>query len=181
IHLYRSLLRETSYLFDAKARTVLPTYIRQAFTCHRQVSSSPRLTTYLKLGRRTHSLFIRANAGDPKACIALLRWTYARRGRPRRESLQPLITAELEDPLIPNELQTRVPVILPQLKALARVQQGRVKRLTPAIPETNIYGKPFPLRREANIRKKVYREAISKMLPPVEEEEMRWLEMLVMG
>lgn len=51
----------------------------------------------------------------------------------------------------------------------------------PVIPETNIYGKPFPLRREANMRKKVYREAVGRMLPPVEEEEVRRLERLVTG
>ncbi|KAF8430228.1 hypothetical protein EV426DRAFT_508248, partial [Tirmania nivea] len=181
IHLYRSLLRETTYLFDFKARITLPTYIRQSFTSHREVPSPLRLTSYLKLGRRTHSLLIRANAGDPKACLAVLRWAYVRRGRPSREALQPLTTTELEDPLIPNELQTRVPKIMPQLRALARVQQGRVKRITPAIPETNIYGKPFPLRREANMRKKVYREAVSRLLPPVEEGEMRRLEKLVTG
>lgn len=56
-----------------------------------------------------------------------------------------------------------------------------MKQLIPIIPETNIYGKVFPLRREANIRKKVYREAVSKMLPPVEERELSRLESLVTG
>ena len=88
LHLYRSLLREATYLFDSHSRAILPRYIRSAFESHRVVSQPPRLNSYLKLGRRKHSLLVRANAGDVKALAKVLRFAYGRTGKRARELLE---------------------------------------------------------------------------------------------
>ena len=61
------------------------------------------------------------------------------------------------------------------------MQQDRVKHLTPNLPKTNIYGKPFPKAREVNLRWKTYTKALKKLLPPALEDEYARLEKLVTG
>ena len=98
-HLYRSILREISYHFDDLTRALLPKYIRDSFDRSTEILSSlqekndeilhrDRLLSYHKLGRRTHSLLIRANAGEQKAAIRVLKYTYGRIGRRSRELME---------------------------------------------------------------------------------------------
>ena len=56
-----------------------------------------------------------------------------------------------------------------------------MKHLTPVVPQTNIYGVPFPKVREANLRWKTYTKALKKLLPPIPEAEYAQLEKLVSG
>ena len=56
-----------------------------------------------------------------------------------------------------------------------------MKHLTPNLPQTNIYGKPFSKSREVNLRWKTYTKALKKLLPPILEAEYARLEKLVSG
>ncbi|KAF8469053.1 hypothetical protein BDZ91DRAFT_721638 [Kalaharituber pfeilii] len=181
LRLYRAILREISYHFDSFARKVLSGYARRSFESHKDVVNLEYLNECEKKGRKFHSVFVRANVGEPKSSLKVLRWTYGRTGKRGRELLQSITTAEREPPLIPGDSRTAYPKILPALEALCAAQPSRVKSLYPAIPETNIHGEAFSKNREANMRRTAYREALRKVYPPTPDEEFIRLEKLVMG
>ncbi|KAI5785095.1 hypothetical protein DFH27DRAFT_270546 [Peziza echinospora] len=191
-HLYRSILREISYHHDDLARALLPKYIRDSFDRSAEILASlqgendqilhrDRLLSYHKLGRRTHSLLIRANAGEQKAAIRVLKYTYGRIGRKSRELMEPLLSKEHHPPLVPDVPHTSPPKILPQLAALAAAQTSIVKRIAPVIPELNHFKKPFNKNREANMKKRAFNEGVPKLMPPIPPEELARLEQLVTG
>lgn len=108
IHLYRSLLREASYLPLATCRTYIKDFIKQSFHRYHPQRDRPRFptpgappqahkgnreltlqrqTALLKRGRQFHSMLVRANQGSLKPFEKILSMTYGRIGRRRYELL----------------------------------------------------------------------------------------------
>lgn len=115
IHLYRSLLREASYLPLPSCRNYIKDFIKQSFRRHhhppkrdRQQTLFPSLdallpathkfsngsiltlqrqTALLKRGRQLHSVLVQANRGDIKRFEKIICMTYGRTGRRRYELL----------------------------------------------------------------------------------------------
>ncbi|KAK5047865.1 hypothetical protein LTR84_006053 [Exophiala bonariae] len=115
IHLYRSLLREASYLPLAPCRKYIHGFIKQSFHRHHhapkndgqqrryptlnavlpathkfsngKILTLQKQTALLYRGRQFNSLLVRANQGDMKCFEKILRMTYGRIGRRRYELL----------------------------------------------------------------------------------------------
>lgn len=88
IPLFRNLLRQASVLYDDVARTYMKRYIRLRFKMNRKTVSGWRTTEQLKQGRRGLSLLIRANAGETKALLQVLKMGYGQTGRRKHELLE---------------------------------------------------------------------------------------------
>ncbi|KAL7276500.1 hypothetical protein RUND412_000491 [Rhizina undulata] len=177
LSLYRSLLRQAGVLYDDVARKWATEYIKRRFHLL-SVEKFPmwRIRELLKLGRRGNSLLIRANAGDIKPSLKILSFAYGRVGRRRHKLLDPIIKypAPLGEPLIPSDPRTHPPPMPDPLKALIQSQLGRNFKgsLTPKIAETNIWGRPMPLRRVNNMRWKHYTDILNKILAPLPRAEL---------
>lgn len=110
LHLYRSLLRETTYLFDSNARQYLHKYITSSFRSKISNSrtSSQHLPDYdgsiladkrhqLKRGRKFLSTLQKANQGYLRPLENVLNLTYGRKGRRRRELMTELMLREPDE------------------------------------------------------------------------------------
>lgn len=130
IHLYRSLLREASYLPLATCRSYIKGYIKQSFQRYQPHRDPARLTTpdgfpqahkgnrpltlqqqvaLLKKGRSFLSILMRANQGSMKPFEKILSMTYGRTGRRRWELLDAFNSPVLTTRGPPAEEQTPGP------------------------------------------------------------------------
>ncbi|KAI9681582.1 MAG: hypothetical protein M1829_000779 [Trizodia sp. TS-e1964] len=139
--------------------------------------------------------------GESKALKRVLDFTYGRIGKPRYSLLQ-----EFFEPDTPNshtELQSLQdhpeslakqrgwPVVSTKLEALAKSHvrhgnmvdssRGTLKRSTPEIPSKNAWGRPFPRKREDNLRLKYHGTLKQRLLPPLPEAEWKLLKGLATG
>lgn len=200
IHLYRALLRECTYLPDPAARLALSRHISSRFREHhppppgrsqgyRPLPPKRRVQAIAK-ARRAFSLLFRANIGERPSLLKVLRFTYGRLGRPRRELVRQLQLSPSHDvrdlpskKAVPASRDLKAwPVLPPKLKALATSQMRQqmrqqlvtrrapIKRLTPKIG-LNSWGRRMPKVREKNIRWGLYRDVLNGVLPPLPEEE----------
>ncbi|KAI9819317.1 MAG: hypothetical protein M1832_004022 [Thelocarpon impressellum] len=200
LHSLRGLLRECSYLPDPRARSYIAAHI-----LHRYRASGPALRALqasdrdrrakeqLRLGRKAHSLLVRANSGAPKPLLKVLHLTYGRVGKRRHQLLAPLLrpdvpadhatVAALPEPGRSGDLGAWPPMST-QLAALVRSQKQRnplgankttLRRIEPEVPETNIWKRPLPKKREKRIRWEFHKELLERILPPLPEAE--WAEL----
>ena len=95
IHLYRALLRESTYLPDVQARRYTWFHIRESFRRYTIKETIPlsRQLSRLQQGRKSLSTLRRANQGYLKPLQYVLFCTYGRKGRRRRELLGQIIKA----------------------------------------------------------------------------------------
>ncbi|KZF23353.1 hypothetical protein L228DRAFT_246117 [Xylona heveae TC161] len=192
LHLLRSLLRECTYLPDPAARTYFHQYILQRFRKHTQenqsaASDSVRITQLLRSARRGLSVLQRANNGELKHLQKVLMHTYGRSGKRRRELLAEVSQSDIpadQNALetVRNNAQNKASGFTPstRLLALAKSHQKRpsaelgkssIKRLSPKIPETNIWGRRFPECRARNMRRKWFAGLLEKIQPPLPRHE----------
>lgn len=70
-----------------------------------------------------------------------------------------------------------------QLTLPSEIQRGQdsFKELKPKIPPLNIWGRPMPLKRQANLRKEWWAQALDKIHPPVPHHEWDRLRGLATG
>ncbi|KAI5839342.1 hypothetical protein DFP73DRAFT_562349 [Morchella snyderi] len=179
--LLRHLLRQASVLYDDVARIYITRYILQRFRVN-LTADSWRRTKLLKEGRRGLSVLIRANAGDPKPLTKILKMSYGRTGRRKHELLEPILKQDPEfelEALIPDEPRSKPPAISAALRVLLSSQYGR--KAVPQLPETNIWGRPLPIRRKVNMLHRHHSNLLAKVLPPLSEYQMERLERLVSG
>ncbi|KAL9128918.1 MAG: hypothetical protein Q9217_002508 [Psora testacea] len=207
IHVFRALLRQCTYLPDPAARKYLHSYIVSRFhkARRRATRSKPFLQkgqtplSLLKTARKALLYLHRANAGHPQHLSKVLAMTYGRIGKRRHELLDILKTPSNGDPADKGEHTANchplppvkdVSNITPQFAALMRSQINRkatifsrqpLKRLQPVIPEKNAWGRPMPLRRVKNIKKRWYAEALDRTMPPLPLDERERLRRLALG
>ncbi|KAM3086280.1 hypothetical protein ACMFMF_000233 [Clarireedia jacksonii] len=150
-----------------------------------------------------------ANSGNLEALEKVLMRAYGRSGRRRRELLANLLRASGED--LPQDetalqqfidariakKQGRAPVTdnstykMPkmmrhfvanqQANQPATSERGKIKRLSPTLPEENIWGRSLPKKRAANIEKRFLADILSRILPPLPAHEWDRLESLALG
>lgn len=89
--LYRDLWRQTTYLPDPIVRQWCQSCIRQRFQHSRNQEDQSRIENGFRQARHFANSLRRANEGERKPLLALLELAYGRRGRRRRELLQPLL------------------------------------------------------------------------------------------
>lgn len=200
VHLYRSLLREAGYLFDPASRTYHADYIRDAF---QRVLTSRALqgakatqdgsanlldqddTHQLRRARQYLYNLERANQGYLHSIKNVLRMTYARKGKERREILSGIMApAPSNDPTAPKPPKIygqgwRPP---PKFSALLRSQQqvqayvdrnGRKIKGMPKIPTLNRWNRPFPPSRIKGILRKWYARQADLLMPPLQETQWK--------
>ena len=209
LHLYRALLRQTGYLPDSSARTFFHEYVISRFRIYhpkRIVSAGTKVqrrislvenrqATLFKTARRGLLFLQRANDGHPRHLGKILAMTYGRIGKRRHDLLQVLKVPDI--PMDQGALEQMshpasqgIPQPSRQLQALVKSQANRKlsffsrtsrPTLKPDIPEKNIWGRPMPMRRVRNMKRRWYGQVLDRVLPPLPEEEWIRLRGLASG
>ncbi|THC94842.1 hypothetical protein EYZ11_005678 [Aspergillus tanneri] len=159
--------------------------------------NDPRRQTALR--RAAHEklcLLQRANEGYIRPLEKVLRLSYGRKGRKRRELLTAMLIPELptDHSAVENMIQKPAmfedgwmpPSIMMDLLRSQRhsgvggqLNIRQIKELAPVIPTENSWGKPLSASRRARIRKKWYYKALENLLPPLPDAELRILDGLI--
>ena len=211
LHLLRALLRECTYLPDEAARTHWHAYILARFRryCPRQIGKleqqprkpvidKHRRITLIKSAQKAVRFLQLANDGHFTRLEKVLAHTYGRAGKRRNELLAPLT-----EPDIPKDHEEVSKLsasnghgnaskkqLSTKLMAIAKAQSFQpvinlsrtpIKQLEPIIPETNSWGRPFPVKRANNLVKKWYSNTLNKILPPLPQQEWEHLRDLANG
>ncbi|KAL1984640.1 hypothetical protein VTN96DRAFT_8862 [Rasamsonia emersonii] len=153
-----------------------------------------------RAAKQTLSLLVRANEGYPRPLERVLLLSYGRIGRRRHRLLEALLDSEevpsntdavaeaVKKPRIWDDGWKPPRILVELLKAqnhAAIVAQSnvrnQVKTFEPKIPAENSWGRPVPLCRRRNIRRKWYTAALNSALPPIPEDELKLLQGLVSG
>ncbi|KAF9650350.1 hypothetical protein BDM02DRAFT_3076107, partial [Thelephora ganbajun] len=128
-----------------------------------------------------------ANNGNNAAYQHILSLAYGRKGKLRRELMEPLLSdpaAPLPPPIIPAVESSRPPVYSPEMAALLSSNLSRhgtsprtakqlqhppilPKRADPESSDAKILG-PLSKRREVNLRWRFFEEETAKVQPPIE-------------
>ncbi|EEH22860.2 hypothetical protein PABG_05071 [Paracoccidioides brasiliensis Pb03] len=200
-HVYRALLRESSYLPDPIAREYMSKYVRETYRAYwpRVVPNSytgPNGQFYLERRARKHlSLLSRANEGYLKPLQRVLMLSYGRLGRRRHVLARPFF--------VPNSAPNKIPfrfIIpptcplnwepIPSLSALmkSQIENHRVRDIavTPVVrqipqPKKSIWDGHVSRRKEQKATEKWYNMIIKSILPPIPDQEWNILHDLAVG
>lgn len=198
LHLFRHLLRATSYLPDEFAQLYIRNYIKYQFRKAR--NPSERTPARLKSAQNSLNTLQRAADGEIKPLTEVLHRAYGRSGRRRRELVDDLLRADakpatengataecLTAESINKEGKWESP--RPVLNMFIRSQAANhppdskrpiIRQFEPQIPK-NIWGRPMPLKRQRNIVKRFWASTLDKLLPPLPELEWNRLRDLATG
>ncbi len=175
-----------------KAQKSLKTICRANYG-HFEPLSKILAMTYGRVGPRRHELMQRLTNSDP---------ALAENTQELAQQLKGLgLEINFEDPALAEILRgpeqwrediakQEVPQPSPQLDALIRSQATRresllprkpLKRVTPRIPETNVWGRPTPMKRVRNIKRRWYADVLSRVMPPLPEAEWEMLRKKAFG
>lgn len=202
-HICRALLRECSYLPDPLARAYHHDYVVQQFR-HIAADRRPqrhqnayRQNQHWKKASQKLSLLRRANEGYSRPLEKILRLSYGRKGKKRRDLLDELLQPSLADHTCVQEWlsqpahfsdgweppEVMVSLLKSQQSAgvAATMTLSGLKQHAPVIPEHNSWGRPLHWRRRTNIRKRWYDDRLTELLPPLPQSEVDLLEGLIAG
>lgn len=191
LHLYRALLRETTYLFDPAACRFHRQHIRHAFQCQReklklqhgadQLLRSRVESQQLHRARKYLCMLERANQGYMRAVTKVLQLTYGVKGTRRRQLMHTImapVDSEVEKTVSASTSMSdhgwRPPAKFEALlKSQARIQRFHAGnfQVKVEIPESNSHAKPFPTCRIKNMTKKWYARQAEMLKPPLQENE----------
>jgi len=219
-HVYRSLLRATTYLPDSNARNYFHGVVKQRFrdtsdkiNYRIRRGNDPQLLLdryhaqgYIAGLRRKANKLERAALGDGVALEDILMRTYGRTGARRRQLLAHFMAPD--DSAIPQDtealkhiisnLQNREKLDLQQygkgsmFRALKLSHElthattkkerrmGNLHRVF-TIPKENMWGRPTPLKVQANLKRRLFAEILDRLHPPVPEPEWNRLRDLSTG
>ncbi|PGG98104.1 hypothetical protein AJ79_08985 [Helicocarpus griseus UAMH5409] len=200
-HVYRGLLRESSYLPDPVARQYMSNYVRQSYRDYRprvQTNSytGPNGQFYVeRRARKLLSILSRANEGYLKPLERVLMLSYGRLGRRRHALARPLF--------VPNSPEVPFRMILPYklprnwepIPALSALIDSQAIRMgsrrdemvgTPIIrkkpePKGNIWNGYVSHRKVQIALRKWYDSIVKGILPPIPDQEWQTLYGLVTG
>jgi len=198
LHLFRHLIRATSYLPDEFARAYIHNYIKYKFVQARKTSE--HTSRRLEKGRTSLNILQRATNGDIKCLTKVLYRAYGRSGRRRRELVQDLLRADAkltpengvspESPTIESinkeeKWESPRPLLTMFLKSQAahnppENRRPPIRHFEPEIPK-NIFDRPMALKRQRNIVKRFWASTLDKILPPLPEVEWNRLRDLATG
>jgi hypothetical protein len=143
----------------------------------------------------------RAGLGSSEDLKRVLMLTYGRTGKRRRELVADLMKAEestlpqdqnaleelIHKPPAPQEhrfpLKSKIMVLIrsQQTNQPAEVAGAVIRRVSPNIPATNIWGRPLPLKLRRSITERHWAATLDKVLPPLPEHEWNRLRDLARG
>lgn len=157
------------------------------------------LTARRKDAMKGLSVLRRANEGYSKPLERVLRLSYGRLGKRRKQLVATIVTPDVpSDNLVVEELVKKpamfedgwqpptmvVDLLKSQNKQYAVERLGvlnRVRHHEPNIPSENAWGKPVAQSRRRNIRKRWYANVLDNLFPPLPDNELRVLEGLISG
>ena len=143
----------------------------------------------------------RAAQGNVTDLQKVLYLTYGRVGKRRRELVQQLLEPE-EDEFPKDQAALEALIQKPpereqcrhhdnkKLQAFIKSQRfnhpierskAKLKVLAPKIPETNVWGRPVPLKLQASIKRRYWADTLERILPPVPRHEWDRLRDLATG
>src|SRR2546423_4505710 len=203
LHLFRSLLRECTYLPDRRARSYMHDYVLWSYRTYlpkvkegRKPIAFKRQVRLLHRGRKWLSVLQRANEGYLKPLEKVLMMTYGRTGKRRRELMQKLMAPE------PPQTHEEVAAFSfpkqyvdgwkppAKVQALMRSQarqqvwldRSSAKVKTKAkIPAENSWGKPTPQCRVINMTHAWYVKHVEQVFPPLPDHEWEELRSFAVG
>ena len=158
-----------------------------------------RQSRLLRACRKTRSALYRASHGDKKCLEKVLLYTYGRAGKRRHDLLQPYLPPDIPSDgdavrgLMENlekPANQQVPRISSALRAIAASQKKQpqehisrlpVRDIDPRIPKINSWGRPMPVKRVRNIKRRSYSKLLDKILPPLPRQEWERLRDLSTG
>ena len=196
-HLFRAILRESTYLPDSAARHYFRHYIIKRFRKYNPRPPIPaelterlqQVSVQKELFRKARKYLVflkRANTGHYPHLKKTLSLTYGLEGRRRRELLQEIIypapaVEKVSSPLVsPTHVSEIGPALGKQFIRLAK-SQGLDRMMNPYIPSENSWGRPMPIKRVRNLKKKGYANLLSTIVPPLPEQEWERLRDLSLG
>ena len=203
LHLFRSLLRESTYLPDPRARLYVHNYVLWSYRTYlpkvkewRNPIAFKRQVKLLHRGRKWLSMLQRANEGYLKPLEKVLMMTYGRTGKRRRELMQRLMA--LEPPQTHEEVAAlsfpkpyvkdwKPPAKVEALMRSQAKQQALLDRISAKvktklkIPVENSWGKPMPQCRVKNMTHAWYVKQVDHLFPPLPESEWEELRLLATG
>lgn len=203
LHLFRSLLRECTYLPDPRARSYMHNYVLWSYRTYlpkpaawRKPIEFKRQVRLLHRGRKWLSMLQRANKGYLKPLEKVLMMSYGRTGKRRRELMQKLMAPE--PPQTSEEVATfsvpkpyvkdwKPPAKVDALMRSQAKQQAWLDKMSAKvktkvkIPAENSWGKPMPTSRIINMTHKWYVKQLDNLFPPLPEAEWEELRSLATG
>ena len=199
LHVFRALLRQCTYLPDPAARQYMHGHIVSRFRDYQPYRTLPlahrrhrppalvrqRLPYLLRTARRGLTFLRRANDGHIRHLGRILAMTYGRIGKRRHQLLSnlkipdvPVDQVAVKRPLEPAN--QAVPHPSKQLMALVKSQAKRktgpfsrsnISHIEPKIPQENSWGRPMPIRRVRNYKRRWYAETLARIMPPLPKSE----------
>jgi hypothetical protein len=205
LHIYRASLRESSYLALPPSRLYIRQHVISSFRRyipHHKDSTWPppelidREAQLLRRARKFLYLLSRANAGYIGPFESILKLTFGRKGKRRRQLMSELMhpdstedTQDSRDALIARYGKPWKPHS--GILSLLASQHARTSHLTytsvkinphgPSLPAKNIWGKPMPRCRVKNAWEKWYATYTDRLYPPLPEKEWKEIEAIAKG
>lgn len=191
-HLFRAILRESTYLPDQQARIYIATHAAQRF---REYSPGNKPDDILKQrrhlqldnARKSLSELRRANQGELKPLLKLLHLTYARIGKRRHELLRdlqykPPADADLKSDALPKLTPQHIALLDSQrLASPPNTVRPQLRSWALKHPETNSWERPLPKKRVANITKDWYANVLERTVVPLPVADWERLRDLALG
>ena len=209
LHLYRALLRQCSYLPDSAARNFFHNHVVSRFRQYhppRFISADCRGKRRLQLVKERQPILLKtarkgllfmqhANDGHPRHLGKVLAMTYGRIGKRRHELLRALRVPDVPSnhaavQAMSNAASQGLPQPSQQLNALIKAQASKKlsffsrpnrPSLGPSIPEKNAWGRPMPMKRVRNLKRRWYGQTLDRVMPPLPEDEWTRLRDLAFG
>ena len=209
LHVFRALLRQCTYLPDPAARQYLHGHIVSRFRDYHPRNTLPfpsrrhksaaivqqRLPSMLRTARRGLVFLRRANDGHPRHLGKVLEMTYGRVGKRRHQLLKGLkipdvpvdqaVIEKLSDPgnqAVPHPSEQLLALIkVHARRRLTHFSRSNTPRPKLEIPEQNSWGRPMPIKRVRNFKRRWYAETLDRIMPPLPEAEWDSLRMRASG
>lgn len=209
LHVFRALLRQCTYLPDPAARQYMHGHIVSRFRDYHPSNTLPfssrrrksaalvqqRLPYLLRTARKGLVFLRRANDGHMRHLGRILAMTYGRVGKRRHQLLKdlkipdiPIDQAAIEKLSEPGNQAVPHPseLLMALIKSQARRRLTHFSRPnTPSpkleIPKENSWGRPMPIKRVRNLKRRWYAESLDRIMPPLPEDEWNRLRLRASG
>lgn len=191
-HLFRAILRESTYLPDHQARLYIATHAVARFRDYTPKHKPDhvliqRRRLQLDDARKALSELRRANEGELKPLLKVLHLTYARIGKRRHEILRdfqykPPADVEVR-PDTPPKLSPQHIALLDSQRSAAppNVVRPLLRSWSLKIPKTNSWERPLPKKRIAKIVRDWYADVLDRTVVPLPLSEWERLRDLALG
>ncbi|KUJ06993.1 uncharacterized protein LY89DRAFT_692074 [Mollisia scopiformis] len=207
LHLYRRLLRATTYIPDSFTRSYIHGFVTSRFKANCtpanlfKPNARALASNRLKKARHWAKIIESASQGHIADLQKVLIQVHGRQGPRKRVLLRQLLQPE-EDRLPKDDSALEDLIHKPVADSSLRFERGtklyalcesqrenhhpehnksKLRHLEPKIPAENGWGRPTPRKLAENLRKRWWAESIDKLLPPVPQGEVQRLRDLASG